>query len=115
MVATDEDCEYCEAQLEGQQRVLNEMGESIMEINGKLARLTGVPYVENAVAVAALKTDVLVAMIFTDPKARMAYELNFANALISQMNMVHQHIIRQQIVDGGKQQIMPVTMPGRRG
>ena len=111
VTSTDVDCEYCEKELEAKQAVLNAIHNRCQDKNNELARMTGTPYIESSPAVAALKADVIVQMIFQDPKARMAYELNFAQALDNQMETVKKHMTRQQILQGTSG-VMPTKRTG---
>ena len=107
VMSTDTDCEYCERQLKEQQERLATLQESCQQINQKLTAMTGQPYIETATAVPFLAVQVLVSMICSDPKARMAYELNFHRSLGNQMLQVHQHAIRMQLQGGGNGQLSP--------
>lgn len=105
---TDHDCEHCTAQLEGQQAFLNDLQEKCQIANAKLASLhEGVPYIETSVAVPTLMVEVLTNMIFTDPKAMMAFQLNFFNRLAQQMMTVHENSVKRLIMGNGGGRMIP--------
>lgn len=105
---TDHDCEYCEKQLAEQQAFLDDLQAKCQQANAKLAQLhNGVPYIETQVAVPTLMVETITEMIFSDPKAMMAYQLNFFTKLMHQMQMVHQASVRNTIMSNGGSRVIP--------
>lgn len=105
---TDPDCDFCQAQLTGMQAHLDTLQEKCQQANVRLAQMhEGVPYIETQVAVPMLAVEVITNMIFTDPKAMMAYQLNFFNRLAQQMQEMHQMSVRRQIMGNGGARMVP--------
>lgn len=98
---TDSDCEYCDTQLTGQNEYLDSLQEESQKLNRSLAQKNdGVPFIETQPVVAVLMVQTIADMIFQDPKARMAFEINFHNRLVQQMKVVEQQSIRSQLLGG---------------
>lgn len=97
----DEDCEFCVAEMEQKQAVATGFSEKVLELDRKLVGMTGQSFLQTSPVVASLKTDVLVQMIFPDPKQRMAFELNYGHRLTDMMERVLQAQTRNLIMNPG--------------
>lgn len=105
---TDHDCDFCEAQLQEQQQYLANLQAKCQVADAKLASMhEGTPYITTQVAVPTLMAEVIAGMIFQDPKAMMAFQLNFWNKLGEQMQAVHEASVKRLIMGNGASRVIP--------
>lgn len=104
---TDTDCDYCEAELDAKNKVMKQMERELMLLDKQLLQIVGIPFLATAPVVQATKIDVLVDMILSDPKHRMAYELNYGQRMKSVMmeakEKAEETVRRQRLMANGAQ------------
>lgn len=97
---TDRDCEYCQKELDGKLTVKDQMAADVMVLEHRFRQAAGISFLGTYPIVQGHKIDVLVDMILQDPKAHMAYELNYFNRLRETMKEAVQQRQRQNLMPG---------------
>lgn len=104
-MAYDSDCAYCAQELSEKQKVLDDMRETMMKKESQFMNMTGQSFMASTLA-QSVRHDVFIQMFIQDPRHRMAYEMNVANALSHHIDQAASIIRKQQI-------LQPQTMPFR--
>lgn len=103
------DCEYCEREMEQRQAALTTTQQEVMALDQRLAQLVGTPFTAHPAAL-AVKLDVFIDMILSDPKQRMHFEWVLMNTLKPRMMDMESQARRQVLTQPG-----PIIPQPRRG